>query len=217
MARTSVHFGDAARHRLVVRCLVVGRAGGGETDGAGAHRLLDDSAHAGKVVVARRLGECPFSHDVGAQGGVPDVTGVVDPLGQGLEHIQVLGVAFPAPADAGQHGLAGDVFGPFQVAKHQVGLGFPARGQGEATVAHDDAGDAVVAGTRADGVPEHLGVHVGMAVDESGGDDVAVGVDVVGSLLGDPADAGDPAVDDAQVRRKCGRARAIDDGTIPYD
>ena len=31
---------------------------------------------------------------------------------------------------------------------------------------------------RAGGVPEHLGVHVGVAVDEARGDDVALGVDL---------------------------------------
>ena len=53
------------------------------------------------------------------------------------------------------------------------------------------------------GIPEQLGVVVGVGVDEAGRDDEAGGVDDVGvgpdAVVVDVADDGDAAVDDAEV------------------
>ena len=77
-----------------------------------------------------------------------------------------------------------------------VGAG---RRQREPAVAHDHGGHAVPARAGAQRVPEHLGVHVGVAVDEAGGDDVALGVDLVGAPLPDAADGGDAPVAHAHI------------------
>ena len=124
------------------------------------------------------------------------VAGVVDAFREAVEHVEVFRVALPTPGDAGKHGFAGDVLGALEVAEDQVGLGLAARSQGETAVAHDDAGDAVVARARADGIPEHLRIHVRVPVDETGGDHVALRVDGLAGPLGDAPDAGDATVAD---------------------
>ena len=91
------------------------------------------------------------------------------------------------------HGVGRDVLGPLEVAHDEVALVGPGRGEREAAVAHDHAGHAVPARAGAERVPQHLGVHVGVAVDEAGRDDVALGVDLVGAPLADAADGGDAA------------------------
>ena len=170
-----------------------------------------------RLVLGGGFREGPLAHHVRAQGRVPDVAGVVDALRQRVEHIEVLGVGLPAPADALQHRLAGDVLRAFEVPEDQVRFLLAAGRQRESAVAHDDARHAVVAGAGADRVPEHLGVHVRVPVDEAGCHDVPFGVDVVRAALPDAADGGDPAVRDAEVRAIGGRTGPIDDRTVPDD
>ena len=60
------------------------------------------------------------------------------------------------------------------------------RGDREAAVAGDDGGDAVEARRRQRRVPEHLGVVVGVDVDEAGGDHAAGGVELVVAVRSSP-------------------------------
>ena len=95
----------------------------------------------------------------------------------------------------------------------------PGRGDGEAAVAGDHGGDAVEARRRQRRVPEHLGVVVGVDVDEAGGDDAAGGVDDRGArVLGDEvvADADDHPVGKRHIGATARRAGAVDDGS-PMD
>ena len=125
-----------------------------------------------------------------------DVAGVVDALRQRVEDIEVFGVGLPTPLDAGQHRLPGDVLRTLQVAEYEIRLALPARRQSEAAVAHHNARHAVVARTGSEVIPEHLGIHVRMAVDESGCDDVTFRVDPARGLARILADEGDPPVGD---------------------
>ena len=59
-------------------------------------------------------------------------------------------------------------------------------------------------------VPEDLCVEVGVHVDEPWRDDLAGGVDGVGGLVLDRADADDLAVGDAHVGPTAGRTRSVD-------
>ena len=112
------------------------------------------------------------------------------------------------------HGVGGDVLGPLEVAHDEVALVGPGRRQREAAVAHDHAGDAVPARAGAERVPEHLGVHVGVAVDEAGRDHVAFGVDLVGAPFADAADGGDAAPPDADIGAIARQPRTVDDVTV---
>ncbi len=89
----------------------------------------------------------------------------------------------------------------------------------EPAVAADDRRHAVQRRRRERRVPEHLGVVVGMDVDEPGRDDLARGVDRARRFLRlvDGADGRDPTVADADVGDAAGRTRAVDDRSTTDD
>ena len=189
---------------------MAGTARGREAHGAGRNRLLHLALHFRHIVLGGLLAEGPLAHHVGAERRVADVARVVDALRQGVQHVHELGVGFPAPVDTSQHGVAGDVLGPLQVAEDEVHLFLAAGGQREAAIAHHHRGDAVIAGAAAHRVPEDLRVHVGVAVDEAGRHDMALGVYHLVRRLGDPADPRDAAVLDADVGPVAGQSGAVD-------
>ena len=116
----------------------------------------------------------------------------------------------PGPVDAGGQGGRRDVLGPLEVADDQLAAVGMGRGQREAAVAHHHGRDAVPARGGAERIPEHLGVHVGVAVDEAGRDDVALGVDLLATLVLDAADAGDSPVANPDVGSVRGESRTVD-------
>ena len=64
-------------------------------------------------------------------------------------------------------------------------------------------------------VPEHLGVIVGVQVDEAGGDDQAGGIDLfIGLPRGNAPDRGDQASRDADVAPVPGGAGAVHDHAV---
>ena len=65
------------------------------------------------------------------------------------------------------------------------------------------------------GIPEHLGVHVGVTVDEPRSDHVALGVDLSGRVRPDAAHKGDPVPYDADVGAVGAEARPVDHLTVP--
>ena len=82
-----------------------------------------------------------------------------------------------------------------EVAHDEIGLGLAAGRQGEAAVAHQHRRHALKAGAGADRIPEDLGVHVSVAIDEARRDDAALGVErLLGGGAVDAADLGDLAV-----------------------
>src|SRR5581483_10841568 len=209
---------EAAGDRLVVRRLVVDRARRRETVRAGGDRLPGVVHHGLEVVLGRFIGEGALPHHVGAERAVAHVARVVDALGQRLQHIEELREGFPAPLDAGQHGRAADILRALEIAEHQIGFALAARRQGEAAIAHHHAGHALVAGRGADRIPEDLRIHVGMAVDEAGRDDVAFGVERLlrrGAVQA--ADLGDPAVLDADIGAKARQSGTVDQRAVLDD
>ena len=184
---------------LVVRCLVVGRARGRQPERAGPDRVFEVAAHGGHVVVGPRLLEGALAHHVRPQRRVTHVPGVVDALLDPLDGVEIVGEGLPLPADPLQHGFPGDVLGPLETAHDQVLVGLGARGQREAAIAQDGRGDPVPRRAGAERVPEHLGVHMGMDLDEAGRHEFALGIDLLGASFTDPADGGDAAVLHADV------------------
>src|SRR4030095_5545363 len=69
----------------------------------------------------------------------------------------------------------------------QVALHVLAGREREAAVPHDDCRHAVPAGAAAQGIPEHLRVHVRVPVDEAGSDDLAGRVYLFLAALGNAA------------------------------
>ena len=75
----------------------------------------------------------------------------------------------------------------------------------------------MVAGARADGIPEHLCVHVGVPVDEPWGNHVPFGIDSLPGPLGDAPDGGDAAALDAHIGGEAGGAGAVHDRAVLDD
>jgi len=205
---------EPARDRPAVGRLVDRRARGREADRAGADRVAELALHRVEVVLARRLLERALAHDVGAERAVAEVARIVDALGQSVETVEELGERRPLPLDARRHRLGGDVLGALEVAHHEMLLRLRAGGEREPTVAHHDGRHAVPARAGAERVPEDLRVHVGVAVDEAGGDDQAVGVHDLACALADPADGGDPPVPHGDVGVVARQAGAIDQHAV---
>ena len=101
---------------------------------------------------------------------------VIDGFRQFFHVIQVLGKGLPGPVDSGHHCIGGDVFNRFQATREPLLLLRPTRCQCKAAIAHDHAGYTVPAGATARRIPGNLGIHVGVAVDESWGDHLAFSI-----------------------------------------
>jgi hypothetical protein len=189
----------------------------GEPGGAGAQRGPQLGGHRGEILVGGGLLERSLAHGEGAERRVTDRRGVVQPLGQPVERVEVLGEGLPGPGDALGHGLPGDVLGPFEAA-HDECFGPPAGGgEREPAVAHHHAGHPVPARRHAEVVPEELGVHVGVGVDEARCDHQAVGVDLLAPRPLDVAHFDDPVADHGDVALAARRARTVDDGPAAHD
>ena len=193
---------------------MAGAARGRKADGAGAHGLLREPRHRGEFVLARLAVEGALSHDIGAQRGMSHIAGVVERLGRGVDGVEIFGIALPRPVDAGKHRLAGDVFRAFEIPEHVVGFRLAARRQGEAAIAHHCGGDTVVAGTTAERIPERLGVHVGVTVDEARRDDHTLGVYGPASGFGDAPDARDAPAGNADIGAVAREPRTVDHHTV---
>src|SRR5437867_4442984 len=100
--------------------------------------------------------------------------------------------------------------GALEVAHDELLVLVRARSEREAAVAHHDAGDAVPARARPERIPEDLGVHVRVAVDEARGHHAALGVEHLARALADAADGGDTAVLDSHVGAEAGKTGAVD-------
>ena len=168
--------------------------------------------------VAGVVVEAALTHRVVADGAVADHPADVRTLGQAPHRAEVLAVGDPVPGQTAEDGVAGDVLD----ALHQLGqvgavLGAAGR-ERDAAVAHDHAGHAVPAARRADRIPRQLGVEVGVDVDEAGGHDPAVGLDLAVSPAAQlRLDGHDTVTDDAHVRDARRRPRTVDDGAVPDD
>src|SRR5581483_8691200 len=123
----------------------------------------------------------------------------------------------PRPVDARRHRRARDVLGPLEVAHDELLRRRRRGGEREPAVPHDRRRHPVPARAAAELVPEHLRVHVGVAVDEPGGHGVALGIDLLGAPLADAPDGGDPPVPDADVGPVAGQPRAVDDCAVADD
>lgn len=135
-----------------------------------------------------------------------------------FEGVEVLAEGGPGPVDAFLQRGERHAFDPRHHPPGVVGVLGPVgveRGEGEPAVAARDGGDAVVHGGGGVGVPEELGVVVGVRIDEAGGEDEPVGVLAGDGLFGDGprlGDDDDPAAPDTDVGGVRGPAGAVHDG-----
>ncbi len=210
--------GEGAGDRLAVDRLVQDRAAGRHPDRPRLHRFLHDGAHAVQIVGGGRfVAGAPFTHDVGPDGAVRSERGHIERLRLRLQGIEVLGERLPGPADAVVEGGAGDVLDPLHESDQPGAL---LRGDGrepDTAVAEHQGGDAVPRRRRQGGVPGDLTVVVGVDVDETGGDDLAVGVELLGARGVDSADDGDVPVIDGDIGDDRAGAGAVDHQPVAND
>ena len=199
-----------ARHLTAVRADVADRPGGREPDRTGVERLAHDRPH------RRHLGDggLPLgrvvTHDVVAERGVAEQRRDVELERQRIERVEVLGEGLEGPRDALREGVERHALDVLQHPHDGVAVGRTRRCEPEAAVAHDHGGDAVPRRGGEVGVPQDLGVVVGVRVDEAGRQHEAVEVDHRGAVegLGLPAHRLDQPVGhhDGRVARRCGGA-----------
>src|SRR5690606_19016987 len=122
------------------------------------------------------------AHHEQAQGGGAQVAGEVEPDAPAPDRVEVLGEGGAVPGHAGGQRLEVHVLDVLQRAGAQLAVLGPGRGDREAAVPGDHGGDAVEARRRQAGIPEHLGVVVGVDVDEAGRHHAPGGVEDGGAV-----------------------------------
>jgi hypothetical protein len=137
-----------------------------------------------------------------------------------FDHVEVLGVALPAPGHALGEGRAGNVLDALHQADQPILFTRPYRGEANSAVACDHSGDPVPAGRFQQAVPADLTVVVRVDVDEAGRDDLPGRVDRLGRIAfqrgaSRPAATNlhDLAVPDGHIGLEPVRARPVDNGS----
>ncbi len=205
-------FGEGARHGLAVLGQVGQRPRGGEAEGAGLDRLAHMLGHLGRILGGRRfVAGAGVAHHVAPHRPVGDLGADVHRPAAGLEHVEELGEALPAPGDALGQRCAGDVLDALHQLDQPLLLAGSHRRKAHPAVAGDHGGHPVGGGGFQLGVPGGLAVVVRVDVDEAGRDQAAGGVDRLGGLTVERlADRHDDAVLDRNVGAPRRRTRAVD-------
>ena len=136
--------GKGARHRFAIHRRVGDRARGRHAEGAGFDRLSHDRGHLFDVVgVGGFVLRASLPHDVGTDGAVRNLRADIDGPAALIEGIEVLRERLPREIDALGEGGSGDVLHSLhQLDEPLLGAGFHRR-EPDATVAHDECGDAM--------------------------------------------------------------------------
>ncbi len=152
------------------------------------------------------------AHHEQAHRGVTDIAAVVQADSVALHRIEVVGERLEAiPRHTRLEGVEAHVLDVLQRAGDQLDAGRPLdRRDGEAAVAGNHRRDTVERGGREIGVPEDLGVVVGVDVDEAGGDHVTRSVELALSTDG-VVDRDDPSARYTDIGHESGPTGAVDD------
>ena len=213
-------IGPGAWGQAAVRHAVAEKAGGGEAHRAALHGFLHqiDDVREFLVVRLHAFVAAFVAHRLEADGGVADEADHVQRWPQRLHAVQILAEGRPVPGQAVHDGVRGDVLHRL----HQLGQIAPvalgAGREGDAAVADQRCGHAVV-GTRPHlRLPADLRVQVGVQIDEARRHQLASGVDGgAGLFAGQIADAADAAAIDGDVGAFGVRAGTVDDGAAGDD
>ena len=198
--------------------LMTDRARRGDAKGAGTNRLLDDLPHLGDItLVCGLVADGALTHYIDANGGMRQQGAEVDVALAAFQRGQEFAEAFPLPLQAFGHDGPRDVFNALHQLNQLAAVFWSARGEADATIAHDGCGDAVPGGGSHPAVPSGLGVVMGMDVDEAGGHQLALRVDLFRATRRYLADFDNFATSDGDVGFvRCG-AGAVDNGAIAND
>lgn len=216
------HVGD---HRGAViialhRAAAVGMdALGGKAAAAGIHRLVEQPAHlAGLGIGGLAFLGLLHPHHPGQQRSQRHIRKDVDALGTAIDAVEEFGKGDPVPRQPGLHRRIGNRFHARHGQHRALAILGMHRGEAEAAVADYNRSDPVPTGNRTVGIPEQLGVIVGVKVDKSGRDNRAGCVDdALGSVARKPPDLGDLAVLDPDIGAEPRHPGPVDYQSIPDD
>ena len=202
----ALHLGAAGgprRHGLAVPVVVRVHLRGREAERTVLERGVQRRLHGVDVRVGRGAADRPVAHDEAAQRRVADEEAGVD-RDTAVEAAEPIAERAPVPRQAVLQGGERHALDPRHHPADVVGAVRPEGCQREAAVPAEHGGHAVQRGGAGVGVPEQLGVVVGVQVDEAGRDQQAAGVD-------DRVGLGRRAV----VRRDGDHAVALDEDVGP--
>ena len=205
--------GMARGHRPPRAVLVEER--GRQAPGAVRHRGVEDLGHRGPLGLGRGPGPRVVAHHDEAQRRVAHEGGDVEADALGVDRVAVPGVVVPRPRHVVGQGVGGDVLDEREHVGDGVTLLVDHGEQRQRAVPRQRGRDAVLRVRVARGVPEQLGVEVGMGVDEPGRDERArrrrAPVLRRGAAMHRPRRCDPPARarPRAGTRRRCRRRRSL--------
>ncbi|CAB4836493.1 unannotated protein [freshwater metagenome] len=153
------------------------RAIGRDADRADGQCLGGERVHIGDLTRGCLALVCFVAHDPQPQRSVADVAGVVQTDALVLERLQVLVEGGERPLDAFVQRCRAHVLDALERVDDDGSVLGLARRERESAVPADDCRDALVRRWRERRIPQHLGVVVGMNVNETGHDVTARRVD----------------------------------------
>ena len=218
-----VHHVGHHRGAVVIalhRAAAVGmEALGRKAAAAGVHRLVEQPAHLTGLGVG---GFARFSllhaHHPGQQRRQRHIRKDVDALGTAIDAVEEFGKGDPVPRQPGLHRRIGNRFHARHGQHRALAILGMHRGEAETAVADYNRSDPVPTGNRTVGIPEQLGVIVGVKVDKSGRDNRPGRVDdALGGVARKPPDFGDLAVLDPEIGAEPRHPRSIDNQSISDD
>ena len=211
-----VALGPATGNGSPVGTTVGDGEAGGETGGAGLHRLTNDGGHGIDLVRIGGATDSFVAHDIDAQRRVADVRGEVQQRAPSTNRVEVLAERFELPRDAGVEGGRIHVLDLFHGARDEVAIGGASGSDREAAVTRDHRGDAVVARWCERRIPEHLSVVVRVNVDETRGHHATGGVDDFVAIEV-RTNGGDATVFEANIGGESRCSGAVDHATVLDD
>ena len=144
-----------------------------------------------------------------------DIARVIDTLWHFIDGVHVFRIGLPIPIDAFEHGAAGNVLGAFQVAEDEISFTLTAGGESEPAITHHRRGDPVIAGAAAERIPEHLRVHMSVAVDKTRRYNMAFRVNrILGGFASNHTNFGDFAIFHTDVTAIAGAAGTVDNHAV---
>jgi hypothetical protein len=206
--------GAGGRNRVVVAVEVALTQRRREPECAAFDRLGHQFGHGGQLLGIRRSATGRWSHHHPADGRVSNQEPGVDGKAP-IDPVEVLSERPPLPGSRSFERAQRDPFDHRHHPLDVLNIVGADRGDRESTVSPHHGGHPMN-GRRAGGrVPQELCVVVGVDVDETGTDDLAADVDLLGAVLIDLADGRHPSGTDSYVGQAARRSRPVDHNPTP--
>jgi hypothetical protein len=198
--RQFVLAGFQRRREIAGRGAMIERARGRKSERARAHGLARQRGHRRIVFMCGGIApRAALAHHIDPERGVRQLRTDIDVETALRQPFHVVGKAFPRPRNSGAQHRLRDVLDAFHQLDQPDVIVRPAGRKTDAAIAHDRRRDAVLGRGRDVVAPGDLTVVMGVDVDEAGGHQFALGVDLFLALGRDLPDFRDAAVLDRNI------------------